>query len=348
MMKRAIVTACAAAALLCAAAAWGEEKPDAAKARAEAIAGTLKAIDQELAAHGGSFEAWGKSVQPFRDDLKAKWSTKDNFRFIGQDASVIQIDGFDGRPEGKRPFDAIVAFDKQLRARGIDLIFMPLPDKLAIYPDKVVVSDGAAGRPARVPADRMVCVSVKHLMKRLLEAGVEVVDLYTLFRDWRLKNPDKPLYYNRDSHWRNLAAQIAGEKLAERLNRYDFVTKALAGGNRYTVKPEYRADKPDDILTVREAKSGAYYRDDPRSPVLLTGDSNTMYNMSNQIAHLPAQVARHVGMPLAFVAPTFGDAPVKLKSHLAGRRVILWTPIARGLAGPWPVVDLGAAPSGGK
>ena len=212
----------------------------------------------------------------------------------------------------------------------------PKPPPAPAAPDS-----GEEPRPARAPADRMVCPAVKHLMKRLLEADVEVVDLYTTFRDYRLANPDKPLYYDRDSHWRNMAARIAGEKVAERLKRCDFVQKALAGGNRYSTQAWFRPDKPDNVEVVLDAKTGGLYADDNASPILIMGDSNLMYNMGGTGGHMPAQVGRHIGLPLTFVAPTFGDAPAQIKGGLAGKRVIIWAQIARTLSGPWPVVDLG-------
>jgi hypothetical protein len=186
----------------------------------------------------------------------------------------------------------------------------------------------------------MVAVSVKRLLKRLLENDVEVVDLYTPFLEFRRQNEDKPLFYDRDSHWRNLAAQIAGEKVAARLKRYAFVQEALAAGNRYSVTPKFRPDKPDDLLVVLDSKGGMY-RDAGDSPIILTGDSSAMYNMNDLIAHLPAQVARHIGMPLTFGPNT---APVDFKGRLAGRRVVIWTNMARFMAGaPWRVPDFGAA-----
>ena len=350
-MGRTIMLVCAGVAFAACARALGDAdgpSADAKKARAEAMKATLDAIDQELKEHGGSFEAWGRAIKDFRDDLLAvrptkwPWPAKDGFKFQGSSMQVILQDTLDGPPEAERPFDAVAAFDKQLKARGIDLIFVPLPDKLSIYPDYLYLPGGEK-KPVRAPADRMVCGSVKHLMKRLLEADVEVVDLYTHFHDYRLKTPDKPLYYNSDSHWRNLAARLAGEKIAERLKRYDFVQKALAGGNRYSTQAWFRPDKPDNIEFVLDAKTGGRYADDNASPILIMGDSNLMYNMGATGGHMPAHVGRHIGLPLTFVAPTFGDAPAKIKNRLVRKRVIIWAQIARTLSGKWPVVDLGPA-----
>jgi hypothetical protein len=86
--------------------------------------------------------------------------------------------------------------------------------------------------------------------------------------------------------------------------RYNFTHKALAGGNRYSVKPEQRADKPDQLMVVLDAKTGGRYADAGGSPVLITGDSNLMYNMGPTGGHMPAHLGRHIGLPLSFAPNT--------------------------------------------
>jgi alginate O-acetyltransferase complex protein AlgJ len=206
---------------------WGADAAASNPERTKALKETLEVIVLELQTHGGSFEKWGESLKPYREALdKIKpttwpWPAKRNFVFQGKEMEVVARDTFDNDPEGKRPFEAILAVDRKLKEQGIDLIFAPLPDKLAIYPD--YLSDTA-------PADRMVVPAVRQLLKKLLENDVEVVDLYPAFYAARKADEEKPLYYDKDSHWRNIAAQLAAEHVAKRLMRYDFVQKALAAG----------------------------------------------------------------------------------------------------------------------
>jgi len=304
-----------------------EATGDAGRARSEAIQQTLAAHKQDVEQLGGIYEAWGAALKPYRDALekikptKWPWPAKDNFVFQGKEIDLVMRDTFDQEPENQRPFDLIVQTHKKLKAEGIDLIFAPLPDKLSIYPD--YLSDAA-------PAHRKVYPAVKHLLKKLLENDVECVDLYPAFHAFREKNADKPLYYGKDSHWRNVAAQLAAEQIAQRLMRYDFNQKALAGGNRYSVKPERRADKPDDLLVVLDAKTGGRYADAGDSPILITGDSNLMYNMGPTGGHMPAHLSRHIGLPLSFAPNTI---PSQHEGKLAGKKVVIWSNIARMLVG---------------
>jgi hypothetical protein len=197
---------------------------------------------------------------------------------------------------------------------------------LQIYPD--YLSDAA-------PADRMVAPAVKHLLKKLLENDVECVDLYPAFHAFRKQNEDKLLYYDKDSHWKNLAAQIAGEQVAKRLLRYDFVQKALAAEKRYSTKSEFRPDKPDDIMVVYDGQTKGRYADTNSSPILITGDSALMYNMPPRSGHMPAHIGLHINMPLMFASNTI---PAEHFGKLQGKRVVIWTNMARTLpACNWPM-----------
>ncbi len=304
---------------------------NAAPTREESIRLTLAAIDQELKDHGGTFEKWGASIKPYRDQLsklknpaiKWPWPAKHDFAFQGREIDLVMLDTFDNEPEGKRPFEAILEVHKRLKEQGVDLIYAPLPDKLAIYPD--YLSDTA-------PADKMVTPAVKQLMKKLLGSGVECVDLYPAFYAHRKGHgDDKPLYYDKNSHWRNLGAQLAAAEIARPLMRYDFVRKALAEGNRYSVKPDRRqSSSPEDILVVLDAKTGGRYADAPDSPILITGDSNLMMNMGTVGGHMPAHVGRHIGLPLAFGSNTI---PSQHYGKLGGKKVVIWSNIARMLVG---------------
>ena len=67
-------------------------------------------------------------------------------RFWGDEAPKVSRSR---KPELADPIPAIVDFQKQLKARGIDLLVVPVPPKAAIYPEKIlpgfdVGSDDAA------------------------------------------------------------------------------------------------------------------------------------------------------------------------------------------------------------
>ncbi len=331
------------------AAATEAEPAPTAQQRRVAMQQTLDAINAEVEARGGSWEAWAARLKPMREDMlrirgtKWPWKTERNFRFLGRAMSLLMIDDLNHRPDDQRPLDAIVHLDRQLKARGIDLIVMPIPDKISIYPDYLS---------KQTPDDRLVSLAAKRLLADLLEHDVEVIDLHTLFRDKRRAlGEDMPLYYDRDSHWRNNAAQLAAAQIADRLKRYDFVQAALKQGSPYTLKAHRREDgaKADDVKLVIRRDSGKRYQDADRSPVILTGDSFSMYNM-HLGGHLSAHVAHQIGLPVSYICQSglSHGMPAELAKlerkgdYLRDRRVVVWTFCARSftLKG-WRRVNLG-------
>ena len=320
-------------------------QPPAAEGRKEAMASAAAALEAEVKAHGGSWAEWIASLEPFRADVrqtiqgKWPWPSKKNFRFLGKAIKLLLTDTPEQMAPQDRPFEAIVHLDRQLKARGIDLIVAPIPDKVSIYPD--YLSDKA-------PADRQVAVAVKRLMADLLAADVEVIDLHTPLLELRRElGEDKPLYYDQDSHWRNRASAHAGKLIAERFKRYEFVQKA---SSPYTTRAHERTDgaKADSVEIVVFKDTGRRYDDVDGSPAILTGDSFSMYNM-HLGGHLPAQVALHTGVPMTYLCREglSMDMPVELARRardpkfLEGRKVIVWTFCSRSfVAGKWAKVDL--------
>jgi hypothetical protein len=340
------MAALTAAAVFCAAPAWGEPSPDSEDLRAADLAAARKALQAELDAHGGSWQVWAKRLEPFRSGLreamqgKWPWKAEKNFRFLGKSARLLLMDGWDEAEGRTTPAEAIIHLDRQLKARGIDLIYVLIPDKLSVYPDYLV---------AAAPEDRQVALAARRLQMQLLEADVEILDLYTPFAALRKQlGPDKPLYYDRDSHWRNRAAVLAGRLIARRLDRYRFARRAP--DDLYVSKVHERTDgaKADTVRRVVDRPGGQAYRDVEDSPVILTGDSFSMYNM-HLGGHLSAQVARHLGLPLTFICREglSMNMPAELARRaarddvLVGRKVLVWTHAARFLSvDKWQKVDL--------
>jgi hypothetical protein len=323
--------------------------------RKESIAKTLAEVNRELAdCGGGSWQKWGEKLAAFREDVQQviakKRPIKGNLRISSDELQMLLLDTMDAMPETNQVAKAVIHFDRQLKARGIDLIFCPLPDKSSAYPESL--SD-------HVPTDGIVAIHVKQLFQQLLENDVEVIDLYRVYRGFRQQTNSKvPLYYeSQDIHWRNKAAQLAGETVAQRLLRYDFVQQALQAGNPYRGEPFRRSGgKADQVLAIVNTKTNSPYQDAIDSPVILTADSYGTYchGMKDETGtvrngHLCAQVAVHVGMPLTYLhrQGLWGEMPVLMAqedrdgAYLKGRRVVIWTCIARSFKqSKWPIVDL--------
>lgn len=84
------------------------------------------------------------------------------------------------------------------RALGMQLLVVPVPDRVTIYPE-------------HLPADRRLPPGRERLYDEILDdlraVGVPFVDLRALFLEHKKAHPDVLLYYRRDTHW-NLAGTL--------------------------------------------------------------------------------------------------------------------------------------------
>ncbi len=303
-------------------------------ARQRDIEQAIRQARAELNQAGG-WNAWAEDLAPFRAGVreaiqgKWPWPAKENFVFQGKAVRLMLADEVPTR-SAVHPREVIVDLHEQLRERNIDLILVLVPDKLSVYPDYLC---------DRVPDGLSPNLAVKKFMLQLLEDGVEVVDLHRVMARRRQQDDTQPLYYDRDSHWRNRGARLAAAAIAERLARYDFIPdqdERIA----YATREHTRTDghKADHVRIVVRQDTGQTYQSVDDSPVILTGDSFSMYNMHLE-GHLPAHVARHIGMPLTYLCQSgLGPTvPVELarlersKGYLQGRRVVVWTFVTRSL-----------------
>jgi hypothetical protein len=325
--------------------------------RKEAIAQAIARIDAELKEYGnGTWDGWAESLKPFRESLKANRPPTRGFRFSKQGREMLLANRLQDLPECAKAFEAIVHTSAQFKKIGIDVLVVFIPNKIAVYPD--YAADQA-------PEHRMVMPAEKRFIRELLEKDVEVVDLYTAFRDARREKGDRaPLYYDNDIHWRNAGARIAAEEISKRLKRYPFVQAALAQPRKFEARPGDRGGKnPDKVDFVYQAGTDRPYLDVFDSPVMLTGDSYSQYNWRcndgvNPQGHFPAHVGLRINLPLTFVATAglWDDMPEAVSGMDAGThakftghagvlkpcKVIVWTFVARAMCSgrPWAKFDL--------
>ncbi len=110
------------------------------------------------------------------------------------------------------PFDAIVDFAYQLRARNIELVFVPVPDKVSIHPE--IMPLGAlqsSPSPLRHP-------DMPEFEQRLRRAGVTVLSLATMMRQAVSASTDEArLYLKTDTHWNKNGLDHAVDYLATHL-----------------------------------------------------------------------------------------------------------------------------------
>ena len=107
--------------------------------------------------------------------------------------------------------EAFVQFNKDMKARGIDLILLPATPKLNY--ESHLLFDG-------VDAKTEVWPGWSNMMVQLLEHDIEVIDTVDEFR--AAASGKVPVVWKNDGHTGPEGRRIMGEALAKRLQRYEF------------------------------------------------------------------------------------------------------------------------------
>ncbi|HLY73851.1 MAG TPA: hypothetical protein VKU80_06995 [Planctomycetota bacterium] len=146
---------------------------------------------------------------------------RDGFLFFRKEVEMASGPGFlsrqmrhrrgtgDGLDENAAsdPVRAIVDYHRQLQARGIRLVFIPLPVKPFLYPEKVW-----AGYPA--PAGPAWNRDREPFKAKLRTAGVDVLDVTDDL--WGAKSEGE-IFLRLDTHWSPLGLQVAADRIADHL-----------------------------------------------------------------------------------------------------------------------------------
>lgn len=261
------------------------------------------------------------------------------------------------------PLEAIVDFQRQLARRGIELIVLPVPVKVAIHPEKLSARrvDGRDG----TLANR----SWPAFAAALRENGVRLFDARPVLARYAAASGDA--YLATDTHWLPGAmAAVAGE-----LARVIVAgTPGLRGGTDFQLLPQQVAGQGDlarmfilpknttlfaeQEVQLSQVTTGRQelWQPDPRSPVLLLGDSFANIYSSSGLgwgrgAGLAEQLSHALRLPVDLLARNDGGAYVtremlagelaRGRDRLAGKRLVIWQFAERELAfGDWKKTEL--------
>lgn len=331
----------------------------------------INQIIDELKRWGsGSWENWSNSLSEFYKDIKDMLSQrppeikgfvgKDGFLFFRGSLEYLLSGDLRNQKNNRDPFPAIVDYKDQLKSKGKDFLFVIIPSKAEIYPDKL--SDNAP------PLDG-ACVTpyTRKLILELEQAGVEVVDLMPAFMEARRRN--ESLYMKLDTHWDDSGVQLAAKLIAERIKRYPWYSEVCKKPISYKVR-EVKFTRSGDIrdmlpdnekilyrpmsLTAHQVLNpdGSLYKDDESSPIVILGDSfcGVFQVEEPKSAGLSAHIAKELGMPVDLMV-AYGTGP-GIRKNLARRgsevikakKLIIWTTASRDLYNYWAPWDLVKVP----
>jgi alginate O-acetyltransferase complex protein AlgJ len=180
------------------------------------------------------------------------------------------------------PIPSMVEFHELLKAKGVDLIIVPVPAKASIYPDKVDATF-APGDP----------YPLTPLLDQLKAKGLNVIDLEPQLRQRREAQPAEKLWCEQDAHYSPLTCQIIAGLVKTELAKADWFAahpkQALKRGEPAELEitgdqikgSEWDGQVAPEKLAVQYAgrdQAGTIepVEPDPASPVLLIGDSHTL------------------------------------------------------------------------
>jgi hypothetical protein len=260
----------------------------------------------------------------------------------------------------KNPIPAIVRFRDLLAKHGVDLLFVPVPTKVEIYPERAATAPGADPAPVRRFAGQIVNPFERKFLLELSEKGIETLDLFPAFANERAHDPavgkGEPLYQAEDTHWGARGLELAAKLVAERVRRYPWYRPLGAHPRVYRTKDASFTRHGDLVSRLPEAEQakvapatlvgqqvlkpdGAPYEDDPDSPIVLLGDSFTgVYELMDcEHAGVSAHIARALGTPVDLVMSYGGGPNVRSKllrrgeGALSSKKLVIWMMTARDL-----------------
>jgi alginate O-acetyltransferase complex protein AlgJ len=266
------------------------------------------------------------------------------------------------------PRVAIVDFHRQLRARGIELILMPVPCKPMIHPERFADGFDARSGPLQNASYRQLC-------EDLQSQGVLVFDDSEAMIAAKCRGG--PQFLESDTHWRPEAMEAAAGRLAAFIRRHVELGAARTACRRQAARIENLGDiavmlkLPADErfyapqgVTIHPvvAADGRPWQPTAGAEVLLLGDSYTnVYSVGamgwGECAGLAEQLAFALQCPVDRISRNDSGACATREmlrnellrggKRLAGTKVVIWEFAVRELcAGDWKTIDLPVVPSG--
>ncbi len=329
-----------------------------------ALATTALAADPDLSPLQRKFMAdLGRRAAAAEKAEAAAVAGRDGWLFLTSELRHVSVGSWWGdvaaqvsrapNPDHADPLPAIVDFHEKLAAEGVELIFLPVPPKALVYPEKASgVVSAPEGEPPALDAAHQA------FYERLRAGGVNVLDLGPLMRQARALD-DEPLGCRTDSHWSGRACVLAAEALARQIKEKPWLkvagkTETAAAWRDVEIAgdlPDLLAEgtpmPPKETLKLRfvtEKATGRPVEPDAASPVLLLGDSHTLvFHLGGDLhasgAGLADQLAAELGVAVDLIGTRgSGATPVRMTlarkairdpAYLEAKKLVIWCLSAR-------------------
>jgi alginate O-acetyltransferase complex protein AlgJ len=305
--------------------------------------------------------------EAIRSGLAAKFSTMekanataiagaDGWLFLSAEFRLLSVGRFWGdaaarvcrspKPDAADPIPAIRSFQDALKQRGIDLLLVPVPPKMAIYPEK--------GIPELAGPQGDTAPFLHSFYNELRSGGVDVLDLTPLFLENRASEHGA-VFCKTDTHWSGAGCVLAAHAIAEKIRPK---LAGLPSGTTYVsewkdvsidgdlgalLEPGAQKPGPETIpvRSVSDKATGAAVAPDSESPVLVLGDSHTLvfHDFLAERSGLIDQLALEIGFSPDLLGIRGSGATqvrkdlyrrsIKTPDYLSKKKVVIWCFTAR-------------------
>ena len=260
------------------------------------------------------------------------------------------------KPEYADPLPAILDFDAQCKQAGVELLFVPVPEKAALYPEQLAQPapqpTPATEEDEQPPLPPRVDVWDAEFLALLKSKGVHILDLTPELQRWRQLHPEQLLWCKQDSHWSSQGCAAVAKIIAKAVKDRPWLAGApkhnyhiqtseleLTGDLWGLLGDEELPRERLPLLTVLDGsnKPAADWRE---SPVLLLGDSHCLiFHSGGDMQATGAGLADHLAFALGFPLDVVGvrgsgATPCRFNllrraDNLAGKKLVIWCLTAR-------------------
>ncbi|MBR6454494.1 MAG: hypothetical protein IKS97_07985 [Fibrobacter sp.] len=293
------------------------------------------------------------ATKKFRDALKKKLSklpkeqnawADDGMLWFRRNANYLVADKISGQDSLHNPLPRMVELKQYLDSMNVQLLVVPIPVKEEIYADKLVKG---------TPADLCVNVNGREFIRELLEAGIDVLDLYPSLM--AVRSGDEPPHYSYqryDTHWALPGMLAAMEQLASRVTQYSWYAEAnpqpgsllmkdtvvLREGDLVAHLPDKEKSKyaADTLAGMKIYKGDKPYKGGKNAPILLMGDSFTgVFESVDQKSGGPGSLLAYATGLDVQVLTSWGGGPgvrarlKKMKKDMLSKRLVIYMMTAR-------------------
>lgn len=194
-------------------------------------------LTEELANNGGSYLKWYEGLAPFREYIVHNYIRlklgKELYWFKGKKnkygdvidhhivsyLAPLEFERIGWSGKKCKPYEQISKVSQYVTGGG-RFLHVALPNKGFVYP-WLICNDKKLYEQFSMPAPQYR----KHISE-LMDAGVEVLDLYPVFKAWVDEHGDNELLFSKDHHISPVGAKLIADTIADYLKK---TTEGLEG-----------------------------------------------------------------------------------------------------------------------